>query len=139
MLRIETVRSQLQFKKNAAPNAFMQKQRGYGNSQVPKLNQPMAQPVHFQGKPPQTASTGRSDSKPVSPKTLPIIEKLFGQPRKNMMWTLGYSVGGVMLLPIPPVATGAFCLALVHLASATYQFLNQKTEPQVSPASSSSS
>ncbi len=56
-----------------------------------------------------------------------------------MMWTLGYSVGGVMLLPIPPVATGAFCLALLHFVSASYQFLNKKPAPSASPASSSSS
>jgi hypothetical protein len=137
MIRIETVRPQLHAKNNPAPSAFQQIQ-AEERADTFELRRQATHPARFQGKHPQTASTGGTDSQTLSPKKPPVIQKLFGQPRKNMMWTLGYSVGGVMLLPIPPVATGAFCLALVHLVSATYQFLNQKPEPQISPAHSSS-
>lgn len=57
-----------------------------------------------------------------------VLKKLFGDASKNMMWTLGYSVGGVLLLPMPAAATGAFCMAGIHLASASYQFLAKKPD-----------
>jgi hypothetical protein len=66
-----------------------------------------------------------------------VINKLFGDPAKNLTWALGYSVGGILLLPMAPVATSAFCLAGVHLLSATYQFLTRKTD-NVSPAPNAS-
>jgi hypothetical protein len=68
------------------------------------------------------------------PQVSAVFKKLFGDPAKNLTWSLGYSVGGVLLLPIPAAATSAFCLAGVHLLSATYQFLTRKTD-QASPAS----
>ncbi len=137
MTRIEIVRPQRHVKNNGAPFAYKQKQEPVISDRL-DLTRPTSRPVHFQGKRPQTDSTGQTGRKTCSPKPPQIIHKLFGQPRKNMMWTLGYSLGGVMLLPIPPVATGAFCLALVHFVSATYQFLQQKPDLPISPANSSS-
>lgn len=58
---------------------------------------------------------------------------LFGNPGKNMMWSLGYSVSGVMLTPVTPLAIGAFCMAVVHLVSASYQFLTQRPSEPTQP------
>lgn len=84
---------------------------------------PAVDSVHFAGK--QTSHKGES-SPVLAPKVITqSITQLFNQPSKNVLWSLGYGLGGVMLLPIPPVATGAFCLALLHFASASYQFLSK--------------
>lgn len=68
-----------------------------------------------------------------------LVNKLFGDPAKNLTWAFGYSVGGILLLPMAPAATGAFCLAGVHLVSATYQFLTRKTDNVSSSSTSSQS
>ncbi|WP_373531675.1 hypothetical protein [Vampirovibrio sp.] len=84
-------------------------------------------PVRFQ------ANVNQNQAKP---EVRPVVKKLFGNPSKNMMWSLGYSIGGVLLLPLPAAATSAFCLAGVHLLSASYQFLTRKTDPPSSAGSS---
>lgn len=77
---------------------------------------------------------GQNKAPKSAPQEKTVMETLFGNPSKNMMWSLGYSVGGVMLTPMTPLAIGAFCLAAVHLVSASYQFLTQKPpEPTSAP------
>lgn len=60
--------------------------------------------------------------------TTRAVHSLFDRPSKNMLWSMGYGLGGLLLIPIMPVAVGAFCMAGVHLVSASYQFLNDKPE-----------
>jgi hypothetical protein len=57
-----------------------------------------------------------------------VMSSLFGNPGKNMLWSVGYGLGGLLLIPIVPIAVGAFCMAGVHLVSASYQFLHDKPD-----------
>lgn len=78
-------------------------------------------PLLFQGKTERSLGSKIKESSKA-------IHSLFDQPGKNMFWSVGYGLGGLLLIPIMPIAVGAFCLAGVHLVSASYQFFHEKPD-----------
>ncbi len=89
---------------------------------------PVSSKTHFGGTQ-SRSSTQRESSK--------LVNDLFGDSSKNLLWTVGYSFGGLLLVSIPPIAIASFSLAGVHLVAASYQFLTAEMGKKASTLTNS--